>query len=273
METMHFREVKRKSYKLPIFLLSCFFVTGTALLTYAIHNEKEPVVLGRNYSNLEAIRSLEEMEALQNVEDTNVNVDFNLLYTAEEISYTDDEDKKVKANIVLPSITVGDTELISFNKMLYDNFLLAFNNAKETMKNADNTFEYNVSYYIYNNSIGSENIVSIVINESLIDTDTSDKATEKIYTYNINLEDKLTINQEDIIIDLLGSDYNNIIKTEIQDYIIDGNYMSQDNYNYNYTQMENFYIKDGTLYLVFNQAEISKDIKLILYIEIKKEIN
>ena len=95
-------------------------------------------------------------------------------------------------------------------------------------------------------------LVSMVITQQIIDTDSQKVTSERVTTYNVDLSSKTTLSQSDVVIDLLGKDYKTILKDQVKDYIISNGYATEDSYNYEITGLENFYIQDSKFHIVFN---------------------
>ena len=124
------------------------------------------------------------------------------------------------------------------------------------MNNAENSFKYTVSYEYYDNMVGSKKIISIVITQKIIDVSNSKTTMEKINTYNVDLVSKSYISQSDIARSILGKEYKTILKNKVLSYVVENKMMNESDFTYTITGLENFYVKDGELYIVFNSDEL-----------------
>lgn len=87
----------------------------------------------------------------------------------------------------------------------------------------------------------------------MLEDGTSNESLNKKYTYNIDLLTGEVIDQIDVVVDMLGSSYKDAIKESLSNYLEKNNILKKENYNYAYTGLENFYIKDGLeLHFIFN---------------------
>lgn len=265
METMRFRETKKSSYKLQIFLIVLFLSVGGALTVFAISNEKDPVIIGQQQSDIVTTQNIDETDALEKVDETSKNT--SDLYEITTKTISDTTIKKIKANIKLPVISVKNELLTKLNDEIYNKFNDTFNTFKKTMEKAENNFTYTVSYKVYENVIANKNIVSITIHERMIDDSAKTNSMEKIHAYNIDLKDGSILTQDNIVLDILGAECKDKIKTSLKDYLVSKNIIKENEYTYSYTGLEKFYIKDGKFHLLFNPTELT-DAKEILDIVI-----
>lgn len=265
METMRFRETKKSSYKLQIFLIILFLSVGGGLTVFAISNEKDPVIIGQQQSDIGTTSNIDEIDALAKIEEPSSNA--SELYEITTKTISDKTFKKVKANLKIPVISVNGEPLTKLNDELYNKFNDTFNSFKKTMEKAENNFTYTVSYKSYENIIGNKNVVSITIHERMIDDNAKTNSMEKIYAYNIDLKDGTVLIQDSVAIDMLGADYKDKIKTSLKEYLVSKNIIKENEYSYSYTGLEKYYIKDGKFHLLFNPTELI-DAKEILDIVI-----
>ena len=117
--------------------------------------------------------------------------------------------------------------------------------------------------------IGSKKVLSIVINQKIIDTANNNVTMEQINTYNIDLVNKTKISQSDIARNTLGKDYKTVLRSKVLNYLTEKEIMSEDEFNYTITGLENFYIKEGKLYIVFNPDELADKKYGILEIQVE----
>lgn len=276
METMHYRERRKKGYKFSVFCFFVFIVAGASVIYYGVTNETIPEVVGSNQSALEKKKMLEEHTALvaiyeqEQLEEIN-KTDIDTVYAISAVKYQNNDNNKIKADISVPSVNVGDEILEDVNKEIYDEFLSNFETYKENMKNVENNFTYKVTYISYSNIVGLKKVLSLIITESITDDDSKDSTMTKKYTYNIDLDTFEVLKQDDVVVDVVGSEYLSEIKNNLKEKIIEKGYFTEESYKYNYTGLEEYYIKDKNLHIVFNPSQINTDIKDLIDIEIIKK--
>ena len=275
METMNFRERKKSGYRLQNFCFFLFVLVGGLIIWYGIYNEKEPAIIGKNISSLEEKKRLEEQDALvsiyenEQLEDIK-NTDINSLYTVTENRFADNSNDNIKADLSLPVISISGNTLDELNFKLDEEFKKNFEATKENMKDVKNKFTYKVEYKVYSNIVKLDKVLSIVITEKTVD-DTNDKvASIKQSSYNINLDTKEIMKNDDVIANILGEDYLDIIKHNIKHTFISKGYFTQENYKYTYTGLQYVYVKDGNLQMIFNPGNIATDVNELLDITIKE---
>ncbi len=255
METMRFREVKKSSYKGQIFFILLFLFLGAGITYFAVCNEKEPMVLGNSQSDITTQSNLAESNALVNVDVPVENPSELYKITNKGIS-SDKTIKKLNANITLPVICINDELLTKINNEIYNKFNEAYTSYKNSAKDFGNNYTYTVSYKVYDNIVANKNVISITIYERMNDDVGVVDPTVKVYTYNINLKDGSILKQEDVVIDILGPTYKDKIRNGIKDFVINGKKMKEDEYNYSYTGLETYYIKENKLHLIFNPGNL-----------------
>lgn len=254
METMRFRETKKSSYKGQIFLIVFFLLIGAGITYFAICTEKEPTLLGQSQSDITNKSNLDESDALANVDGPLENA--SDLYKITNKTISDKTVKKIKANMTLPVISINDNPLTAINDEIYNKFNDTYASFKKTMANVDNNFTYTVTYKVYDNIVSNKNVISITIYERIIDDSAKVNSMEKIYAYNINQKDGTLLDQDDIVVDLLGSTYKDKIKNGIRDYVVSNCNMKESEYNYSYTGLETFYVKDNKFHMLFNPEDL-----------------
>jgi len=124
------------------------------------------------------------------------------------------------------------------------------------MKSAENKFTYTVTYNKYENVIGDKKILSLTIYQRVIDDASKKSTTNKVESYNIDLSTKKVVEQQDIMLDLFGKEYKSKVNEVIKNYVISKGYISESNYTYTLTGLENYYIKDEKMHILFNEDEI-----------------
>lgn len=258
METMRFRETKKKSYKVHITFIMLFLIVGAGITYVAIKNEKEPALIGQAQSDITVSSNLDETtDALADVDTSSQNDDMSKLYQITNKTISDKTNPKIKANVTLPVISVGGEALTKVNDEIYNKFNDEYQGFKKTMANADNNFTYTVTYKVYNNIVGSKKVVSITLYARIIDDSAKTNSMEKIGAYNIDLKDGTILTQNDIVADILGATYKDQIKNKIKDYVVNNHMIKESEYNYSYTGLEVFYIKENKLHLIFNPDDIA----------------
>ena len=120
------------------------------------------------------------------------------------------------------------------------------------MEKTQSNYSFNVTYTYYENIIGVKKVVSILIKQQIIDTDSQKVTSEKLTTYNLDLASKNILSQDDVLLDLLGKNYKDILKSSVYNYIISNDYANESDFRYEMTGLENFYVQDMKLHIVFN---------------------
>lgn len=256
METMRFRETKKNSYKLQIFFIVLFLLVGAAITYFAIATEKEPTVIGQLESDIAATSNIVENNALEDLSNNEPVANASELYNVTNKTISDKTIKKIKANVTLPVITIGEEKLTTINDEIYNKFSGTYATFKKTMASANNNFTYTVSYKVYDNVVADKNVISITIYERMIDDSAKTNSMEKLYTYNINLKDGSVLKQEDVTVDMLGAIYKDKIKAALKDYVVSKKMLNESQYTYSYTGLETFYIRENKFHLIFNPDEL-----------------
>lgn len=249
METIRFTE-RRKSTKWPALIVTGFLLVGSCFVAYAIKNENNPKMLG---FSKEAVSTI--TDGLENVEPTDaekLEKAKNLNFEIKDTSSIDSSSSKFVSDMHLPSIYVDGKEIAELNAKIQSEYIQRFDNLKTQMKDAESKYSFNVTYTYFENIVGLRKVVSIVMKQQIIDTDAQKVTSEKISTYNIDLSSKATLSQSDVLLDVLGKNYKDDLKNKVKEYIIGNGYTAEDNYNYEITGLENFYIQDSKFHIVFN---------------------
>lgn len=249
METIRYTE-RRRTTKWPAIIVMIFLIAGGFFVAYAIKNEDNPRMLG-----LSGESTTTTTDGLENVEMTDaekLEQAMNLNYEIKEISSKDQSRKSYVSDIHLPSIYVDGKEIAELNAKIQSEYTTRFENLKEQMVDADSNYSFNVTYTYYDNIVGIRKVVSLVIKQQIIDEDSQKITSEKVTTYNVDLSSKKTLAQSDVLLDTLGKDYKEVLKTSVKNYIVNNKYTTEDKYNYEITGLENFYIKDSKFHIIFN---------------------
>mgnify|MGYP003317594693 CR=1 FL=1 len=150
METMNFREKKRKSLKGPIFGITSFLVIGTGVITYAMINEQEPTIIGNSGSLLTGnIPTVIEENALTALSEN----DLANMYEIKINYVSDTTNSKIKSDLSIPFVYIDGKELADFNSEINTKFTAAYNSFKETMQSVEHNFTYRVNYESFHNIV------------------------------------------------------------------------------------------------------------------------
>lgn len=252
METMNYNRDNKKNSKAGIIGFVLFACVGTAASFYMIANEPEPTVLGQDMY----------------IPTTSLNVDENKdvnVYSEEEIAnikykikneVSKSSSGKFKSNIAVPVISIDGEQLDEINEEILNKFLTRYSAVKGEVKDLENTFTYKVTYNKYESTIKNNRILSFTFYERIIDDSKGTDVTYKLYAYSIDLVNKKLLTQDEAAIIILGSTYKTIIKDEIKDFVLDEKLFTEDTYNYSLTGLEEFYVKNSRLHIMFNPSEM-----------------
>ncbi len=269
METIRFTE-RKKSTKWPAIFVMTFLIVGGCFVAYAIKNENNPKMLGLSGEIVTA-----ESHGLEDVEQTDaekLEQAMGLNYEVKDVSSSDKSVSSIVSDMHLPTLYVDGKEITELNAKIQSEYTERFNSLKEQMDNVKSKYSFNVTYTYYDNIVGIRKIVSLVIRQQIVDTESQKITSEKVTTYNVDLSSKATLKQEDVLLDILGKDYKEVLKNTVKSYVISKGLATESNYNYEITGLENFYIQDAKLHIVFNTDTdkiVSKD-SGVLDIEIQK---
>ena len=271
METMRYQENK-KNGKWPIIFFSIFVVVGGALIALGIANEDAPQVVGGAREEVQSLVDIYAEETMANIYEEEEKIDIDeITFEIDDEIITDDSNKNFEANIELPKITVADKELTDINSKIKEEFTKVYNSLKSEMTLVENSFTFKTTYKYYDNVIGDKRILSITVHQRIVDDKEGTTTTDKVVTYNIDLEKCELVNELDISLAMFGKDYKTVIKNAIKDYVVKNEMMEEDKFVYSLTGLENYYIKDGVFHIIFNEAELVDRKYKVLDIEIKNE--
>lgn len=270
METIRFVE-RRKASKWPARIVLTFLVVGSIFVAYAIKNENNPKMLGLSGEIITTESN--GLEEVNTTDDEKIAQAQNLNFEVKDISSSDKSMSNFVSNIHLPAIYVDGKELVDINVKVQNDYTQRFESLKSNMASAEGNYSFNVTYDTYDNMVGTKRIVSLVITQQIIDTDSNKVTSKKITAYNVDLASKTTIAQSDVLMDLLGKDYKQILKDQVKDYVISNKLTTEAKYTYEITGLENFYIKDSKFHIVFNgdSDNLIDGNKDVIDIEINKE--
>lgn len=264
METIRYTE-KKKSAKGIVIFLFLFIVIGAAIIVWAIQNEEDPALIGSNGSTAHKLENL-EVTQLQEEKERNQN----LKYEVKDTETIDSSNEQISGEIVLPEIYVEGVALTEINEKIQKDYENTFGGLKTQMLNAENKFHYEVSYVYYENMVSTNKILSLVISQKITDLANNNVTMEKTNTYNVDLVDKKTLSSGEISKAMLGKDYKTIMRSNILSFVVENGYMNEEDFQYTVTGLENCYIKEGQLYVVFNPDELVAKDKGIIQIPISE---
>lgn len=249
METIRYTE-RRTTKKWPAIVVMIFLIAGGCFVAYAIKNEDNPRMLGLSFEP--AATTIDGLESVEMTDAEKLEQAMNLNYEVKEISSKDQSRKNYVSDIHLPAIYVDGKEITELNAKIQSEYTNRFETLKEQMVDADSNYSFNVTYTYYDNIVGLKKVVSLLVKQQIIDVDSQKVTSEKLTTYNVDLSSKKTLAQSDVLLDILGKDYKEVLKTSVKDYIVNNKYVSESQYNYEITGLENFYIQDSKFHIVFN---------------------
>lgn len=243
METMNYDKIKNKS-NAPFISFVTFILLGSGVVAYTLINEQKPVIIGENpLVQVDSPNVQEEQPQNKEIE-----------YAIKSVSRTEN-DTSYKASIVLPEISVEDVDLTDINEQIKNRFVSKYEMLeKDTAGNLENNFTYKVTYKTYEIETNNTKLLSITIDET-ITAGKSDTFSSKKYGYVIDLGQRKILSQDEAAPLILGYSYRNDIKNTLKDYIVNNNIVSDEDYNYSITGLEEFYIKDNEFHMIFNPSE------------------
>lgn len=264
METMRYTEHKKSSKGIFIALF-LFIIVGGVLIFFAMREEQEPEIIGEKKSD---IQKLVELDVDSTVKEKEKNS--NIKYEIKDKIIEDNTNKRISGKITLPEVYVEGVVLTEINDSIEKDYSDTFLGLKEQMGSAENKFEYVVSYTSFDNMIGTKKVVSILINQKIVDVANNQTTMEKINTYNIDLVNKVKISGSDIAKSMLERDYKTILRNKVLNYVVENKMMSEDEFTYTITGLESFYVKEDNLYIIFNPGDLVDKKHGILEIQIEK---
>lgn len=249
METIRFTE-KRRTSKWPAIIVTCFLILGGCFVAYLINFEDNPRMLG--FSGEVVMSESNGLEEVGMSDAEKLEQLMNLNYEVKDVSTSDQSTPNFVSNIHVPNIYVDGKEVEEINSKIKDEYNNRFETLKEQMVKAESKYSFNVTYTSYENIIGLKKIVSLVVKQQIIDTDSQKVTSEKVTVYNVDLSAKATVSLNEIALEVFGKDYKDIMKNQVKDFIVSKGYVKEADYKYEITGLENFYIQDGVFHIVFN---------------------
>lgn len=262
METMNYNRDNKKNSKSGIVAFALFACVGTAATFYMIANEPAPKVLGQDmYIPVTSTNTNKEVDIYS--EEYVANIKYKVKNDVSKSS-----SGKFKSNIAVPQIEIDGQELKEINENILNKFLVRYNAVKSEVQNLENKFTYKVTYNKYESKIDNKRVLTFTFYERIIDDAKGSDVTYKLYAYNIDLATRKLITQDEAAIAILGSTYKTIIKDQIKDFVISKKLFNLETYTYALTGLEEFYVKDGNMHIMFNPGEMGEN-KDYLDIEIE----
>lgn len=271
MELMNYERHSRKKSKAGLFGFVVFSCVGTATIFYLMKNEPEPKVLAENlYIPVGSVNIYDETQ--QNNTASNVDI-----YSEEYLSkieyeikkYTDKTTKgNFKLNLSVPKIKINGEDAAEVNDTILNKFTERYEAVKEQSANLENKFTYKVTYNTYESKIEGKCLLSFTFYERIVDDMAGRDMTYKLYGITVDLATGKIVTQDDIAPSILGNAYKSTIKDAVKTYAISKKLFTEDNYTYAMTGLEEFYIKDGKMHIMFNPKELGEN-KDYIDIEIK----
>ena len=252
METMNYNRDNKKKSKAGIIGFMLFACVGTAATFYMIANEPEPIVLGQDLYIPTTSTNASEVDVYS--EENISNITYEIKNEVEKST-----SGKFKSNIAVPEIFVDDQELKEINEEILNRFLVRYNTVKQEVTDLENKFTYKVTYNKYESKIANNRILSFTFYERIVDDSTGEDVTYKLYGYNIDLRTRKLITQDEAGLLILGSTYKTIVKEEIKDFVVAKKLFTDENYNYSLTGLEEFYVKNSKMHIMFNPGEMGNN--------------
>ncbi|MBQ8042972.1 MAG: hypothetical protein IJ272_02330 [Clostridia bacterium] len=249
METMNYNRDNKKNSKAGIVGFILFACVGTAATFYMIANEPEPTVLGQDMYIPTTSTNTNEVDIYS--EEYVASIEYNI---KNEVSKS--TSGKFKSNIAVPEISIDGDSLTEINDEILNKFLVRYNAVKEEVQDLENKFTYKVTYNKYESNIDGKRILSFTFYERIIDDSKGTDVTYKLYAYSIDLATRKIITQDEAAVAILGSTYKTIIKDKIKEFVISEKLFTDETYTYSLTGLEEFYIKNDKLHIMFNPAEM-----------------
>lgn len=249
METMNYNRDNKKNSKAGIVCFVLFACVGTLASFYMIANEPEPTVLGQDMYIPTTSTNVNEVDIYS--EEYIDNITYNI---KNEVSKS--SSGKFKSNIAVPEISIEDEELNEINEEILDKFLTRYNAVKDEVKNLENKFTYKVTYNKYESKVEGKRILTFTFYERIIDDESGEDVTYKLYAYNIDLVTRQLMTQDEAAVLILGSTYKTVIKDQIKDFVIAEKLFTDETYSYSLTGLEEFYVKNSKLHIMFNPGEM-----------------
>ncbi len=265
METMHYSE-KKKSSKGVVIGLILFILIGCGIIVFALNYEEKPQLIGSKESDIQRLVDLEKED-----EENTKNEHSTINYEVKELKHSDKSVSKIKSDIKVPQIYIEGEELTELNKEIDTKYQELFVKLQSEMKNVESNYTYLVSYETFENMVGTEKIISVVITQKVRDDNAKKNTSESIAVYNIDLSTKEEVELASVASQLLGKDYKTIIRSAAVNYVVGKGMMKESEFTYAITGLEEYYVKDGVFHIIFNEGKLVNEKYGVLDIEVKEK--
>lgn len=257
MELMNYEKHSRKKSKAGLFSFVAFSCIGTAAVFYLIKTEPEPKVLAENlYIPVGSVNIYDEETPEVDIYSEEYLNDIEY----EVKKYTDKTTKgNFKLNLSIPKIMINDVYVEDVNNTILNKFLERYEAVKEQSATLENKFTYKVTYNTYESKIEGKRLLSFTFYERIVDDMAGKDMTYKLYGITVDLATEKIITQEDVAPIVLGNTYKTTIKDTVKAYAISKKLFTEENYTYAMTGLEEFYVKEGVLHLMFNPKELGSN--------------
>jgi len=253
MELMNYNKHK-KSSGTGIFCFILFTLVGSVMVFYMIKNEPKPQILGENmYIPVGS-------ENVNNENSNNVDIyseDYLKAITYKVSKVMDkDANGNLKLNLSVPKIYIDGTEMSEINDKILSKFKERYNAVNNQSEMYENKFTYKVTYNMYESMLEGKRVLSFTFYERIVDDTAGTDATYKLYGVTVDMATKKIISQDDVAPVILGGTYKNEIKSTVKKQLIAKKIFTEDNFSYTMTGLEEFYVRDGKLHIMFNPNEL-----------------
>lgn len=265
MDTMRYQEHKKKS-NIGLISFVIFVIVGGSLVFLGILNEDEPNIVGGVTTEVQSLVNIENQSTKVNSSLEDIK---NISYEVTEKNTSDESNSKIKSNISVPVVKFNDVEQTELNEKIEKKYTELFATLKEQLKDVSNNFTFKVSYNAYDNVVKTKRILSLTLHQRIVDDEAEATTTDKVETYNIDFATKEELKVSDVLLSAFGKDYKVIAKNSIKNYVVEKGMMAEEDYIYALSGLENFYVKDGEIHIIFNESELVDEKYGVLDIVIK----
>ncbi len=175
----------------------------------------------------------------------------------------EEEDKsnsKVTATYTLPMLYLEDEEYTTLNNEIETNARSVFATLKQPMIDAvESSYKFIVTNKSYDEVLATKQIVSMVVTEKMLDDKTKDTTYLKVKSYNLNVTNREKISSYEAALEVYGTDYKEKVTDAINAYLISRSMKTADDTKYVYSGLENWYIQEGDMHIMFNQGEAADE--------------
>lgn len=171
----------------------------------------------------------------------------------------------------IPRITADGDPYSAINAEIEKDVKDRFNVLKGQMVgNVDNKYKYSVTYENYENIVNGKKILSLRVTEKMQDSGNKKVTYLEVKTYNIYVNQKVKADNK-VAFDMLGKEYKTILLNNIKSHVVEKGYVKAEDFKYDVTDLEIWYIKDGNMHIVFNPGKIAEDKFGIIDVEISNK--